>query len=63
VSIVLTRREASFRVIEDDGRTSGAGLREAAGCGMRRVALVDGRLTVESSPGSGTMLSIEVPAG
>jgi signal transduction histidine kinase len=28
-----------------------------------RVALVDGRLTVESSPGAGTTLSIEVPSG
>jgi two-component system sensor histidine kinase DegS len=30
--------------------------------GMReRIALVDGRLEVESSPGSGTTLSFEVP--
>jgi signal transduction histidine kinase len=68
VSIVLTRRDGSIStVIEDDGR----GFSEEEGSanrlgllGMReRVALVDGRLTVESSPGSGTMLSIEVPAG
>jgi signal transduction histidine kinase len=32
--------------------------------GMReRVALVGGRLTVESSPGAGTTLVAEVPAG
>jgi signal transduction histidine kinase len=68
VSIVLTRRDGSIStVIEDDGR----GFSEEQGSGNRlgllgmreRVALVDGRLTVESSPGSGTMLSIEVPAG
>ncbi len=67
VSIVLTRRDGSISaVIEDDGRgfgdqgsTNGLGL-----LGMReRVALVDGRLRVESSPGAGTTLSIEVPCG
>ena len=68
VSIVLTRRDGSVSaVIEDDGR----GFAEEQGSenglgllGMReRVALVDGRLSVESSPGAGTTLSIEVPAG
>ena len=67
VSIVLTRRDGSVSaVIEDDGRgftgkssTNGLGL-----LGMHeRVALVDGRLSVESSPGRGTTLSIEVPSG
>jgi signal transduction histidine kinase len=68
VSIVLTRRDGTISVvIEDDGQgfeerqasRNGLGL-----LGMReRVALVDGRLTVESSPGAGTSLSIEVPAG
>jgi signal transduction histidine kinase len=68
VSIVLTRRDGSVSaVIEDDGRgfadepgsENGLGL-----LGMReRVALVDGRLNVESAPGAGTTLSIEVPAG
>ena len=66
VSIVLTRRDGSVSaVIEDDGRgfttsgsTDGLGL-----LGMReRVTLVDGRLSVESSPATGTTLSIEVPA-
>jgi two-component system, NarL family, sensor histidine kinase DevS len=65
VSIVLTRRDSSVSaVIEDDGRgfaedgsTNGLGL-----LGMReRITLVDGRLSVESSPGTGTTLSIEVP--
>jgi signal transduction histidine kinase len=67
VSIVLTRRDGSVSaVIEDDGRgfaegSSGDGL---GLLGMsERVALIDGRLRVESSPGAGTTLSIEVPAG
>jgi len=65
VSIVLTRREGSVAaVIEDDGR--GLGSADDSGglglLGMReRIALVGGRLEVESSPGSGTTLSIEVP--
>jgi signal transduction histidine kinase len=64
VSIVLTPRDGSVAaVIEDDGR----GITEAAGDGLgllgmrERIALVDGRLEVESSPGSGTTLSFEVP--
>jgi signal transduction histidine kinase len=67
VSIVLTRRNGSVSaVIEDDGRGfAESGSENGFGLvGMReRVALVDGRLTVESSPGAGTTLSIEVPAG
>jgi signal transduction histidine kinase len=51
-------------VIEDDGRgfaegdeTTGIGL-----LGMReRVALVNGSVTVESSPGAGTTIVVEVP--
>jgi signal transduction histidine kinase len=67
VSIVLTRRNGSVcAVIEDDGRgfSEGQGTENGLGLlGMReRVALVDGRLTVESSPGAGTTLSIEVPS-
>jgi len=67
VSIVLTRRDGTISaVIEDDGQgfeeqgsQNGLGL-----LGMReRIALVDGRLSIESSAGSGTTLSIEVPAG
>ena len=68
VSIVLTRRNGSVSaVIEDDGRGFAAGKSqgEPNGLGLlgmrERIALVDGRLTVESSPGSGTTLSIEVP--
>jgi signal transduction histidine kinase len=65
VSIVLTRRNASVAaVIEDDGRGFGAetGSNGLGILGMQeRVALVGGRVEVESSPGSGTTLSIEVP--
>ncbi len=65
VTILLVRREGSVTaVIEDDGRgfdpdeLSGDGL---GLLGMReRVALLDGRLTIESSPGAGTTLVAEV---
>jgi signal transduction histidine kinase len=66
VSIVLTRRDGSISaVIEDDGQgIEEDGSRNRLGLlGMHeRVALVDGRLSIESSPGSGTTLSVEVPA-
>jgi two-component system, NarL family, sensor histidine kinase DevS len=66
VSIVLTRRNGSVAaVIEDDGRGFSADS-EANGLGLlgmrERITLVGGRLDVETSPGSGTTLSIEVPA-
>lgn len=66
VSILLVRRNGTASVvIEDDGqgfdpqktRQEGLGL-----MGMReRVELHDGRLTVETVPGSGTTLVAEVP--
>ena len=66
VSILLVKRGASVTaVVEDDGlgfdtgnvRDDNLGLD-----GMReRVELHDGRMTVETSPGSGTTLRIEVP--
>jgi len=66
VSIVLGRkRDAVTAVVEDDGvgfepaktREEGLGL-----IGMReRVALVGGRLTIESRPGAGTTFVAEVP--
>ena len=66
VSILLIRRDASVNaVIEDNGR--GFDLDEPAPDslgleGMReRVELHDGRLTVETSPGTGTTLAVEVP--
>src|SRR4051794_8832593 len=66
VSVLLVRRESSVAaVIEDDGhgftpddeRRGGIGL-----SGMReRVALLDGRLTVEAERGGGTTIAAEVP--
>jgi signal transduction histidine kinase len=66
VSILLVRRDGIVTaVVEDDGsgfdpeaaRADSLGLE-----GMReRVALHDGRLTLESAPGSGTTLRVEVP--
>ena len=54
-------------VVEDDGRgfDPGATRSDALGfVGMReRVALVGGRLKLESSPGAGTTLVAEVPVG
>lgn len=66
VSIVLTRRDGAVSaVIEDDGRGFADGEPDENRLGLlgmhERVALVNGRLNVESSPGSGTSLSIEVP--
>jgi signal transduction histidine kinase len=66
ISISLARRESSVAaVIEDDGagfdqrlvREDGVGL-----LGMReRLALLDGRLEIESRPGAGTTVVAEVP--
>jgi signal transduction histidine kinase len=66
VSIVLVRRSGSATVvIEDDGKGfDPAELREESMgiIGMReRVGLHDGRLTLESTPGSGVTLAAEVP--
>jgi signal transduction histidine kinase len=68
VSVVLTRKADSVSIIvEDDGvgfdpsrpRDGGLGL-----VGMReRVALLGGRLTIESRPGAGTTFVAEVPLG
>ena len=66
VSILVVRRgDAVAAVIEDDG----AGFDPASArddalelAGMReRVALVDGRLRIESSPEGGTTIAVEVP--
>jgi signal transduction histidine kinase len=66
VSILLVRRDGTLTaVVEDDGGgfDSEAVRSESLGLeGMReRVALHDGRLTIESAPGSGTTLRVEVP--
>jgi signal transduction histidine kinase len=68
VSVVATRKRDSVSVVvEDDGvgfeperaREGGLGL-----LGMReRVALLGGRVTVESRPGAGTTFVAEVPLG
>jgi signal transduction histidine kinase len=67
VSVVLTRKaDRVVAVIEDDGRGfDPADTRdERLGLlGMReRIALVDGQLSVESKPGEGTTIAVEVPS-
>jgi signal transduction histidine kinase len=66
VSILLVRRNGSASlVIEDDGRGFVPADARADGLGLvgmrERVALHDGRLAIESSPGGGTTLAVEVP--
>jgi signal transduction histidine kinase len=66
VSILLVRRDnAVTAVIEDDGRGFDPDAAEPDSLGLEgmreRVALHDGRLTIESGPGTGTTLRIEVP--
>jgi signal transduction histidine kinase len=66
VSIVLTRKPGSVAaVIEDDGQGFDPALVREDGFGIEgmreRVALLDGRLEVESSAESGTTLVAEVP--
>jgi signal transduction histidine kinase len=66
VSVVLAQRNGVVTaIIEDDGRGFTPGEETERGVGLlgmrERVALVEGRLTVESSKGAGTTLVIEVP--
>jgi signal transduction histidine kinase len=66
VSILLTRKASSVAlVVEDDGAGfDPGGMREGSlGIpGMReRVALLGGRLRVESAPHKGTTLAAEIP--
>jgi signal transduction histidine kinase len=66
VSILLVRRDSTVTaVVEDDGRgfdPESAGEDSLGLEGMReRVELHGGRLTVETAPGSGTTLRVEVP--
>jgi len=66
VSILLARRDGSaMAVIEDDGRGFEPDASRGDGIGLlgmrERVALHDGRLTVESGLGGGTTIAIEVP--
>jgi PAS domain S-box-containing protein len=61
---VQTRGQLLLVSISDDGR-GGASI--GAGSGLRgladRVAALDGRLTLESPPGGGTILTAELPCG
>jgi signal transduction histidine kinase len=66
VSVVVTRRSGSVTaVIEDDGLGFDPGSARADGLGLvgmrERVALLGGRLTMESTPGAGTTCIAEVP--
>ena len=68
VSITLVRKGASaVVVVEDDGKGFDPAELRAGSLGIagmrERVGLVGGRLTIESSPGAGTTLVAEVPAG
>lgn len=72
VSVVLERRGNTIvLIVEDDGQ--GFNLEEVMGAQersrlglhgmMERASLIGGRLTVESAPGSGTTILLEVPIG
>jgi len=66
ISILLTRTASSVRlVVEDDGAGFEPGGARDGGLGLpgmrERVALLDGRLRVESAHGKGTTLVAEVP--
>jgi signal transduction histidine kinase len=66
VSVVLREKDGAITaVIEDDGRGFSPGATENGGVGLvgmrERVALVNGRLTVESREGAGTTVVVEVP--
>jgi signal transduction histidine kinase len=63
---VLTRKNGAVAaLIEDDGRGFQPGADDDAGLGLvgmnERVALLGGRLTVESTSGAGTTVVAEVP--
>jgi signal transduction histidine kinase len=66
VSVVLTRQgDRVAVVIEDDGRGFDTGAQPGEGLGLvgmrERIALVDGRLSIESGAGRGTTIAVEVP--
>jgi signal transduction histidine kinase len=66
ISIILARKPSSvIAVIEDDGRGFADDDREGGSLGLlglrERLALVGGKLTVESAPGSGATIVAEVP--
>ena len=66
VSVVLTRKDDSVSVVvEDDGVGFEPGRESDGGIGLagmrERVALLGGRLAIESRPGAGTTFVAEVP--
>ena len=66
VSVVLTQKNASIAaVIEDDGRGFDPDKARPDGLGLlgmrERLALLGGRVAVESSGGRGTTVAVEVP--
>jgi two-component system, NarL family, sensor histidine kinase DevS len=66
VSVLLVRRDSAVAaVIEDDGYGFAPGDEERGGIGLagmrERVALLDGRLTIEAKQGAGTTIAAEVP--
>ena len=66
VTVLLSHGDAGVRlVIQDDGRGFDPSKARDGGVGLlgmrERVSLVGGRLTVESTEGAGTMLTVEVP--
>ena len=66
VSVVLTRKDDRVAVvIEDNGRGFDPSTNEDEGLGLlgmrERIALVQGRLSVESSEDHGTTIAVEVP--
>jgi signal transduction histidine kinase len=74
VSVLLERKNGQLRlIIEDDGKgidpTSAAGTDFSGDprlglSGIReRLALMDGNMTLESTPGAGTTLFIQIPIG
>jgi signal transduction histidine kinase len=65
-SVVLARKPGAVTaVIEDDGRGFEASGTDGAGLGLvgirERLGLLDGRLAIESTEGSGTSIVAEVP--
>jgi signal transduction histidine kinase len=66
VSIALTRMEGSVKaVVEDDGQGFDPDRSDDGGFGLvgmrERLALLGGRLRIESSPGAGTTIAADVP--
>jgi signal transduction histidine kinase len=67
VSVVLTRKDDRVvAVIEDDGRGFDPADTSDERLGLlgmgERIALVNGQLSVESRPGEGTTIAVEVPS-